>query len=354
MPEVLLAKEVHLVLGNTGLSPTDFHRAIHANTLAPNLATLAIKTNPTSIPGLHAFTSTLFFADSLEPPATLASILTALHALPLQATNPRDHIYAFLALHPTGPLLIPPHYPSPTPAIYTATTAALIAETTSLAVLGLCDNDPSSPSLLPSWVPDWSRAAPPTVPLFSPAAHHRRRNNTTSACASAATLTSPKTLLVTGTPIDRISALASQPFPLPSSEPQSCCGERRDSHTPDPLELGRVAAEVGVRDDVARVVGVLAAGEEEEEEDGGPPIARSLKYAAGRRVGCGEGGRRLGLVPAGARVGDEVWVLRGCPGAVVLRGSEEGGWRRLVGACFWEGEREEVGEVRGWKRVELV
>ncbi|GME49245.1 Heterokaryon incompatibility protein [Neofusicoccum parvum] len=376
--EVLLAKEVHLTVGDLKVTPNDLHRAVHANLQTPRSK---LSRSPTSAPGLRPLTFFTHFWDEDSPGTghlpSLSSLLTSLRAGPaaghLRASDPRDHVYAFLGLHGSGASLLPPRYALPVAAVYAAAARAVVRESRDLSLLGLCGPPSSSPGL-PSWVPDWSAAAP-AAPLLAPG-----RATPYAACGRHGVVEArweegeeeEGRLVVAAAPLLRVAFVHPADYPRADEDDDDDADEphhaaRRDSQTPDYLELGRTAAELGSGVAAGRLLGVLCG------RDGGfaddyqyawRERAGILRVAAGRRVARveGDGGEaRLALVPRAAAVGDEVWLVRGCAVPVVVRAAEGGGgggggrWR-VVGVCFVEGvmDGEEAARLEGAGAVELV
>lgn len=358
MPEVLLAKEVYLMIGDSKISPNDFHRAVHANLEAPRLDRIVSKIGYSTEEGsgLRSLSFLAYFWDSLEKngipmfSCILDNLRDGIARGNFQASDQRDVIYAFLGLHSHAAALINPHYSWPVAQVYADATRAVIEETGNLSVLGICDSTyyNSNRLSLPSWVPDWSKPSWLST-LFGP-----DRENDLAACGSFRHTIQPRTasphLLVIGTPIDRITAI--HPHEYPREQPQCAIqsiqdGERRDSQTPDYLELGKTAEELSAARHphlspvtTGRILNLLHA------RDNGFPDDYQyswrerqsiLRYAAGRQIAQGSGDA-LALVPSPSVAGDEIWILRGCPAPVVLRRTAHvrDGYQ-LVGACYFEG-----------------
>ncbi|KAL0258806.1 hypothetical protein SLS55_006310 [Diplodia seriata] len=165
--DFLLAKEVYMMIGDTKLSPCDFHRAIHTNLQAPKSVFNKVEYDMDEAPGLRPLSFLTYFWDSLDNndlpvfSCILDDLRDGIASGHFKASNPRDVIYAFLGLHPRATQLINPHYSWSVQDVYVDAAMAVIEETGNLGVLGVCDSfyQKDVATNLPSWVPDWSQAS---------------------------------------------------------------------------------------------------------------------------------------------------------------------------------------------------
>ncbi|KAB2570701.1 Heterokaryon incompatibility protein 6 [Lasiodiplodia theobromae] len=384
--EVLLAKEVYMTIGDSRLSPRDFHRSIYANLHAPkspsSFNTIEHYGADDEPPGLRPLSFLTYFWDSLDNSAHIPAFSCILDDLRdglasgyFKASDPRDVIYAFLGLHPRATELISPHYSWSVEDVYVDAAMAVVEETGDLGLLGICDSlyhhhQPTSTTNLPSWVPDWSQANRLSS-LFGPG-----RDMGFGACGPFKhAIIQPgrrprsRSLSVMGTPIDRITYIHPQQYPR---ERPGCLVRnaadtgRRDSQTPDYLELAKTAEQLTQARSpqfapvtLERILNLLLAKEQRFPDDHYQYTWREreeiLYYAAGRQIARGSVGEALALVPAPSVVGDGIWLLRGCPAPVVLRPVADGGYV-LVGACYYEGvmQGQQARLLEGACGVELV
>ncbi|OJD31814.1 heterokaryon incompatibility protein [Diplodia corticola] len=354
--EVLLAKEVYMMIGDTKLSPCDFHRAIHANLQAPKSIFGKVEYNMDEAPGLRPLSFLTYFWDSLDNndipifSCILDDLRDGIASGYFKASNPRDVVYAFLGLHPRATQLIAPHYSWSVQDVYVDAAMAVVEETGNLDLLGICDSFylKETTNGLPSWVPDWSRASLASS-LFGPG---RERGFCASGALKHAVQPGPRSrsLFVMGILIDRITAIHPQQYPRerPGYMMHNADdGGRRDSQAPDYLELGKTAEELTRARSpqfapvtMGRILNLLLLKEQRLSDDcqyTWRDREEILYYAAGRQVAQGAGDP-LALVPSPSAVGDVIWLLKGCPTPVVLRPAASGsGAYYLVGACYYEG-----------------
>lgn len=376
-----------MTIGDSRLSPRDFHRSIHANLRAPktpsSFNTIEYGADDDEAPGLRPLSFLTYFWDSLDTNNDIPVFSCILDALRdglasgyFKASDPRDVIYAFLGLHPRATELISPHYSWSVEEVYVDAAMAVIEETGDLGLLGICDSlyYQSTPANLPSWVPDWSQANRLSS-LFGPG-----RDMGFSACGPFKHVVQPgrrprsRSLSVMGTLIDRITYIHPQQYPRERPGCHSLVrnaaatdGGRRDSQTPDYLELAKTAEQLTAARSpqqfapvtLGRTLNLLLAKEQRFPDDyqyTWREREEILYYAAGRQIAQGVG-EALALVPAPSVVGDVIWLLRGCPTPVVLRPAADGsGGYYLVGACYYEGvmQGQQAHLLEGACGVELI
>lgn len=376
-----------MTIGDSRLSPRDFHRSIYANLRAPKSPFNTIEYDADEAPGLRPLSFLTYFWDSLDNndipvfSCILDALRDGLASGYFKASDPRDVVYAFLGLHPRATELISPHYAWSVEDVYVDAAMAVVEETGDLGLLGICDSLYYQPNttntLLPSWVPDWSQANRLSS-LFGPG-----RDMGFSACGpfKHVAIVQPgrprprsRSLSVMGTLVDRITYIHPQQYPRERPPGYSLVRDaadsgRRDSQTPDYLELAKTAEQLtaAVRSPqqqfappvtLGRTLNLLLAKEQRFPDDYYQYTWREreeiLYYAAGRQIARGVG-EALALVPAPSVVGDVVWLLRGCPAPVVLRPVADGGYV-LVGACYYEGvmQGQQAHLLEGACGVELI
>ena len=139
----------------------------------------------------------------------------------LDATNPRDKVYAFLAFHEKGmapDLRVPPCYEAPTASVFTDAARRIICSTSSLDILELAPKDEGLFSSLPSWVPDFSKPLP-TLPFMThnvgstPNRASGSRRHEVEFHRPTSGLWLDSHLIIKGCPISKIIAICPLDFP---------------------------------------------------------------------------------------------------------------------------------------------
>ncbi|KAL1628595.1 hypothetical protein SLS56_005827 [Neofusicoccum ribis] len=350
-----------------------------------------------------------------ETPTSLLNILARFRYT--HSTDPRDKIFALLSLTPS-PLSLRPTYHLPAPHVFASTALALINASRSLDLL--CQPpwplSSSSPSLLPTWVPDFAatRTHRPAL-LFAQRAIFAA-SPAPLLPAQVETSSAGTQLRLAGWDAGALRAVRSHEFfstPAPWGARRRC--GRALEWMPDALLRG---AGAGAGDGDGDVLGRFVKGEEAEEGEGEgrtweqrfeaywrtllvdcvrypvrriaaaeEGVAGTLRELFGRWMAdpLGEGGvadrvdERLAMcdewvfavtrgggyamVPPEAEVGDCVAVLEGAKTPVVLRrvGSEGESeephvqkWA-FVGACYVHGLMDgEVVEREGCRKTDFV
>lgn len=265
----------------------------------------------------------------------------------LGVTEKKDVIYAFRGLHPAGQRLITPDYKLTDQQVFIDATRACIEETGDLLVLGFCDKiyNINRVDNLPSWVPDWStriRMFPLTSVIakfntfpgdwsFKSSGKYKHKTEQRSV--------DPR-LHVKGRLVETISAI--HPRRFEDFDPHFTTKDK------DPFQVNAMVKDMTEGCDwrlkdvseerILLLLTLKRRGLVKEYHEGSlGGLENVLHHARWRRVCRGrqdEGA--IGLVPSPSVVGDQVWVLHGCPTPVVLRKKSRTEFM-LVGACYWEG-----------------
>ncbi|KAF2142832.1 uncharacterized protein K452DRAFT_307745 [Aplosporella prunicola CBS 121167] len=345
--EVLLSKEVKMMIGSQAIAPNDLLRILYASLFTSLEEDLGFVDIWAETSGMRPFCFMMAFWDYLERGnfSTFGAILDDIRCYRvrgyLKATDKRDMIYSLIGLHPNGRALITPDYSLSVEDVYTDTTRSIIEEHRNLKVLGICEQfyDQEPTLALPSWVPDWSREIS-CRPLCSPS----RDNDHFGASGDSEHQVQPRILsrklVVAGVCVDKIT------FTHPYKHFQHGLPENRLQGTDAKVSSvdTTVPTAPAVNEETKERLAHLLNGLEFE----GLPINTTDKdyntqerskileqYAAGRSI-CYGTSERVGLSPLPTVTGDMIWVIRGCPVPIVLRQLLEGEYQ-LVGACCLEG-----------------
>lgn len=294
-----------------------------------------------------------------------------------RASDPRDHVYAFLGFQNDPNISIVPDYSLSVTETFTRAANAMIKGTKSLELLRFLPNNPYDTRLsyddhtgLPSWVPDWSFRRQEGR-IFRTGCH--RDGPTLPFDASKGTSHRPNLLarmeeselVVSGRIIDSIASMLSsaERLELVEDRPRFFGLSDEEVTALDATALSDPAQKLRKRLVVMFVGGCIRVAPTVEEvlkryDEGQPPpedLDDPMRWFIGRRQDLIKYDpvrtqkSKLGFVRRKACVGDLVVILHGFQVPMVLRPTE-GGAHIVVGQCYIEDAM--YGEAMTWKEDE--
>ncbi|KAH7093802.1 heterokaryon incompatibility protein-domain-containing protein [Paraphoma chrysanthemicola] len=389
LQEVLLAKSLDFIIGQTSIAFRDFERIygtlVRLEILHRNSVSLLRSR------GYRAFTIMSHDKDWFGEKSSPHDPETCLSFGWFDVTDPRDHAYAFAGLFPGFAVSV--DYALPVDAVFINHTNSMIQHSRSLNVLAYSCKSHSEPRgtgasiALPSWVPDFSQIrTPSTVELYT-------RDDPNGFCASKARChhfwhaARPTILQVQGRIVDRVTHYLHRPIKFklwhhPSEDLQNWLS--LDWYHQKLLDI--CAPQSLTR---SRLLTVLLGGGANSTREGSPvqykdsaawqdyidqllliydepceyPESKSQdyhheKYSQYRELiryseiffkrSVIKGSLGLGLAPDSAQPGDYIAILHGSGVPIVLRESmpDSAAEYEVVGQCFYENIMQ--GEAVDW------
>ncbi|KAI8941232.1 hypothetical protein NX059_002467 [Plenodomus lindquistii] len=148
LQEVMLAKEVHAVIGDRSVDWRSFTASVYYVQISANMHVIPVYTSPT--PAVMLWRD---YTGSGRPQTLLQFLDQSRHC---DATDPRDKVFALLAMTPeNSEQELLPNYRQSVQDVYISLARYLITRDGNLDVLSHCTRHEQFHKF-PSWVPDWS------------------------------------------------------------------------------------------------------------------------------------------------------------------------------------------------------
>jgi hypothetical protein len=264
------------------------------------------------------------------------------------ASDPRDHVYAFIGLLQDSceePVSIYPAYEKPISDVFTGTAETLVQSTGCLDLFGLLPSENYSfgNRRLPSWVPDWSQrknwnlclGPVDFLSLNSANGFSLYQQNTT-----------PEQIQVQGKIIDTIVHVnQTTPYRADGVHRHLLIEEQRN----ELVHSGLATDAEMTRDRVLRAYFGRGPPDLEESRttfEKAQSQQNNFLVPSSKRLAFGDK-KKLALLHQSARSGDQISILHGSRVPVVIRRQTEGNYL-VIGQCYYEGAM--LGEAVNWER----